>query len=52
MAAPLLRHGYHQALVLGALLVVAAAIAAGLLRIGYPHRLPAPTPATTPITET
>ncbi|WP_236791070.1 YbfB/YjiJ family MFS transporter [Amycolatopsis sp. GM8] len=40
VAAPLLRHGYHQALVLGALIVLAAAGAAGLLRIGFPHRMP------------
>jgi MFS family permease len=40
-AAPLLRHGYHLALALGALIVLAAAVAAGLLRIGFPHRLPA-----------
>ncbi len=34
---PLLRHGYHQALVLAAVLVVAAAVAAVVLRIGFPH---------------
>jgi MFS family permease len=45
VVAPLLHHGYHLALVLGALLVVAAAIAAGLLRTGFPHHLPATIPA-------
>jgi len=37
---PLLRHGYHQALLLAALVVLAAAGAAGILRIGFPHLLP------------
>lgn len=41
-ATPLLHHGYHQALILGALIVLAAAFAAALLRIGFPHHLPAP----------
>jgi MFS family permease len=35
-ATPLLHHGYHQALILGALIVLAAALASALLRIGYP----------------
>lgn len=38
---PLLRHGYHQALLLAAAVVLAAAAAAALLRIGFPHRMPA-----------
>ena len=37
--APLLDHGYHQALVLAALVVVASAGAAAVLRIGCPHRM-------------
>ncbi|MGW3354427.1 YbfB/YjiJ family MFS transporter [Streptomyces bungoensis] len=40
--APLLHHGYHQALVLAAVVVLAAALAALVLRIGFPHHLPAP----------
>ncbi|KUN82550.1 MFS transporter [Streptomyces bungoensis] len=40
--APLLHHGYHQALVLAAFVVLAAALAAFVLRIGFPHHLPAP----------
>jgi MFS family permease len=39
-AAPLLRHGYHQALLLAAAVVLAAAAAAAVLRIGFPHQLP------------
>ena len=35
-AAPLLRHGYHDALLLAAALVLAAGIAAAFLRIGFP----------------
>lgn len=42
--APLLRHGYQQALVLAALVVLAAAGAAFVLRIGFPHRLDLPAP--------
>ncbi|MCX4097978.1 YbfB/YjiJ family MFS transporter [Nocardia sp. alder85J] len=41
---PLLRHGYHQALLLAALTVLASAGAAALLRIGYPHHLAAEQP--------
>jgi MFS family permease len=41
-ATPLLHHGYHPALILGALIVLAAALASGLLRIGFPHHLAAP----------
>ncbi|MFE0633456.1 YbfB/YjiJ family MFS transporter [Streptomyces sp. NPDC058864] len=36
---PLLRHGYRQALVLAALVVMAAAAAAFGLRVGFPHRI-------------
>lgn len=49
--APLLRHGYHQALILAAVVVLAAAGAAAVLRIGFPnhvmvvrHGAPAPQP--------
>ncbi|WUD76661.1 YbfB/YjiJ family MFS transporter [Streptomyces sp. NBC_00510] len=42
--APLLHHGYQQALVLAALVVLAAAAAAFVLRIGFPHRLDLPVP--------
>jgi Uncharacterised MFS-type transporter YbfB len=34
---PLLRHGYHEALLIGAVVVLAGAVAAGVLRIGFPH---------------
>ncbi|MFG2791752.1 YbfB/YjiJ family MFS transporter [Streptomyces sp. NPDC048419] len=37
--APLLRHGYHQALLLAALAVLAAAAAAAVLRIRFPHHM-------------
>lgn len=37
--APLLGHGYQQALLLAALVVLAAAVAAGILRIGFPHHM-------------
>ncbi|MFI8209417.1 YbfB/YjiJ family MFS transporter [Streptomyces werraensis] len=40
VASPLLRHGYHQALLLSAGVVLAAALAAFLLRIGFPHAAP------------
>jgi hypothetical protein len=39
---PLLRHGYHQALLLAAGIVLAAAVAAGVLRIGFPAVIPRP----------
>ncbi|MER6919738.1 YbfB/YjiJ family MFS transporter, partial [Streptomyces spiralis] len=39
---PLLHHGYHQALVLAAAVVLAAALAAFVLRFGFPHHLPTP----------
>lgn len=37
--APLLRHGYLQALILAAAVVLAAAAAAAVLRIGFPNRV-------------
>ncbi len=39
---PLLHRGYHQALLLAAVVALAAAAAAGVLRIGYPRDLLAP----------
>ncbi|MQY28855.1 hypothetical protein NRB56_44400 [Nocardia sp. RB56] len=39
---PLLHHGYQSALLLGALIVLAAAVAAALLRVGYPDHLGGP----------
>ncbi|GAA4638159.1 YbfB/YjiJ family MFS transporter [Actinoallomurus vinaceus] len=45
VVAPLLHHGYHQALVLAAAVVLASAIAAAVLRLGFPHRMPAPSPS-------
>ncbi|MFJ4200334.1 YbfB/YjiJ family MFS transporter [Streptomyces sviceus] len=39
IVAPLLRHGYHRALLPAALVVLAAAAAAGVLRIGFPHHM-------------
>lgn len=39
LVAPLLRHGYQQALLLAALVVLAAAAAAAVLRIGFPHHM-------------
>ncbi len=42
VATPLLHHGYHQALLLAAAVVLAAALTAFVLRIGFPHTLPAP----------
>ncbi|MBI0384748.1 MFS transporter, partial [Streptomyces albiflaviniger] len=42
VATPLLRHGYHQALILAAVVVLASAVAAALLRIGFPHHMPSP----------
>jgi MFS family permease len=41
VATPLLHHGYHQALLLAAGVVLAAALAAFALRIGFPHTMPA-----------
>ena len=49
-ATPLLHHGYHQALILGALIVLAAAFASAVLRIGFPQHLTAPVmPAPPPL---
>ncbi|MBU3864447.1 YbfB/YjiJ family MFS transporter [Streptomyces sp. 4503] len=42
VATPLLHHGYEQALILAAVVVLASAVAAALLRIGFPHHMPAP----------
>ena len=39
---PLLRNGYHLALVVAAVIVLVAAAAAGVLRIGYPGGKPTP----------
>lgn len=39
LAAPLPRHGYHQALLLGSAMVVLAALAAAALCIRFPHHL-------------
>ncbi|MFJ9711976.1 YbfB/YjiJ family MFS transporter [Streptomyces sp. NPDC101234] len=47
--APLLRHGYHQALFLAALVVLAAAAAAAVLRIGFPHHVVAAERAAVPV---
>ena len=44
VVSPLLRHGYHQALLLAAGVVVLAAAAAAVLRIGFPHLMPAARP--------
>ncbi|GAA1084859.1 YbfB/YjiJ family MFS transporter [Streptomyces javensis] len=41
VATPLLRHGYHRALILAAVVVLASAVAAALLRIDFPHHMPA-----------
>ncbi|MBW8796564.1 MAG: YbfB/YjiJ family MFS transporter [Streptomyces sp.] len=40
-ATPLLHHGYHQALLLAACIVLAAALAAWALRVKFPHTVPA-----------
>ncbi|MDH6515169.1 hypothetical protein M2163_007854 [Streptomyces sp. SAI-135] len=37
--APLLRHGHHSALLSAALVVLLAAVTAGVLRIGFPHHI-------------
>ncbi|MEV5177100.1 YbfB/YjiJ family MFS transporter [Streptomyces flaveolus] len=42
VATPLLHHGYHQALLLAAAVVLAAALTAFVLRIGFPHTMPVP----------
>ncbi|GAA0411182.1 YbfB/YjiJ family MFS transporter [Microbispora corallina] len=41
-AAPLLHHGYRQALILAAVVVMGAAVAAVVLRAGFPHDMPVP----------
>ena len=38
---PLLRHGYHQALLIAAVVVLAGAVAAGVLRVRFPHSVEA-----------
>ncbi|MEU1513860.1 YbfB/YjiJ family MFS transporter [Streptomyces sp. NPDC005811] len=45
LAAPLLRHGYRQALLLGSAMVVVAALAAAAVCVRFPHHLGAVTPA-------
>ncbi|WP_404795526.1 YbfB/YjiJ family MFS transporter [Streptomyces tendae] len=46
LAAPLLQHGYQQALLLGSAMVVVAAAASAAVCVRYPHHLsPLPTPA-------
>jgi MFS family permease len=42
VATPLLRHGYHNALLLASAIVLAAAVAASLLRIAAVHHEPIP----------
>ncbi|MGN5380587.1 YbfB/YjiJ family MFS transporter [Streptomyces lasalocidi] len=39
LAAPLLSHGYHQALLLGSAMVVLSALAAAAVCVRFPHRL-------------
>lgn len=39
LAAPLLHDGYRRALLLAALVVLTAASAAAMLRIGFPHHM-------------
>ncbi|MFG2662353.1 hypothetical protein [Streptomyces sp. NPDC048425] len=39
LAAPLLSHGYHQALLLGTVMVVVAAVAAATVCLRFPHHL-------------
>ncbi|NNN09816.1 MAG: YbfB/YjiJ family MFS transporter [Acidimicrobiaceae bacterium] len=39
IATPMLRHGYHLALLVGAFFVFAAALAAAFLRLRFPHRV-------------
>jgi MFS family permease len=41
-ATPLLHHGYHRALILASVVVLTAALAALILRIGFPHHMPTP----------
>ncbi|MGW4391845.1 YbfB/YjiJ family MFS transporter [Streptomyces sp. NPDC004685] len=42
VATPLLHHGYHRALILASVVVLTAALAALVLRIGFPHHMPTP----------
>ncbi|MGJ5755905.1 YbfB/YjiJ family MFS transporter [Streptomyces puniciscabiei] len=42
VAAPLLHHGYRPALVLASVVVLTGALAALVLRVGFPHHMPAP----------
>ncbi|WP_327122153.1 YbfB/YjiJ family MFS transporter [Streptomyces sp. NBC_01341] len=44
VATPLLRHSYHQALFLAAVVVLGAALTAFVLRIGFPHSMPPAAP--------
>nr|WP_097227371.1 YbfB/YjiJ family MFS transporter [Streptomyces sp. OV198] len=39
VVAPLLHHGYQQALILAASVVLVAAVAAAVLRVGFPHHM-------------
>ncbi|MGC0365531.1 MFS family permease [Rhodococcus sp. 27YEA15] len=39
VVAPVLHNGYHQALLIGAVVVVASALAAATLRVRYPHHI-------------
>ncbi|MGW1504069.1 YbfB/YjiJ family MFS transporter [Streptomyces mirabilis] len=48
VVAPLLHHGYQQALILAASVVLVAAVAAAVLRIGFPHHMVV-VRATTPV---
>jgi MFS family permease len=41
VVAPLLQHGYQRALLVAAAVVLAAALASGVLRIGFPHHMAA-----------
>ncbi|MFE0332304.1 YbfB/YjiJ family MFS transporter [Streptomyces sp. NPDC058960] len=45
LAAPLLSHGYHQALLLGSALVVVSAVAAAAVCVRFPHHLGPAAPA-------
>ncbi|WP_235854945.1 YbfB/YjiJ family MFS transporter [Nonomuraea aridisoli] len=39
VVAPMLHHGYRQALILAAVVVLTAATAAAVLRVGFPHHV-------------
>lgn len=47
LVTPLLHNGYHQALLLGSVIVAVAALAAAMLRLRFPHHLASARPATT-----